>query len=173
METLLLRSSRWSASLFKSILLSILLLVLLTCLTACFGSSTPNPVATGPIDGTYIQSAENCAGTPSSGSAGATLVIANLTGTYTLPAKSDGCIVTMANTIAYSGSNGITSTQISKSCTASCSGAECTANTTAQTPVTGTYALSGSTLTLTFTNFICSSGGGGGTQTDINTLTKQ
>ena len=37
----------------------------------------------------------------------------------------------------------------------------------------GTFVLSGSTLTTTWTNFICAQGGGGGSQMDVKTFTKQ
>ena len=47
------------------------------------------------------------------------------------------------------------------------------ANDTTMTSTIGTYTLTGSALNLTFTNIDCSDDSGGGTETDVNALTKQ
>jgi hypothetical protein len=150
------------------------MLVLIPLLFAMMGagcnSDSGTPASAGPIDGTYTHTSEVCSGTPASVGT-AHLIISNATGSYVVSLIS-GCVITMGNTIVYSGTNGIAMTQVTKACSGTCSGSECTADSTVQPSVIGTYSLSGSTLTLTFTNYICSSHMGGGSETDVNTLTK-
>src|SRR4051794_158272 len=125
-------------------------------LAAGFAScnSDPAPAAAGPVDGTYTLTSETCAGAAHNGAVGSTLTVTNTTATFV--ATTGSCTTTYGITLAYSGTNGVVTQQVSKSCSSGCGGS-CMANNTAEPVISGTYSKSGSTLTLDFTNFICAS----------------
>ena len=148
-------------------------------LAGCLGSSDSTPTAAGPIDGTYI----NVSTPPTcfinggstqhadSGSLPATFVAIGGTFSY-LSTKNaaHSCQATDSGTLTFGASNSFTLTQTNQTCSSGCQPSDnCQANSTAQAANVGTYSLSGSTLTLTFTNSGCSSNSGNtGTDTEIN-----
>jgi hypothetical protein len=161
---------------FARVSIAVLSLSFAIAAAGCFGSSSSNPVTSGPIDGSYVLSGISCAGTaqtfPPSGVASMELIISNLTGSFIEVLSSDACTITQGQTNTYPSSGSISMTTVTTACGSNCTSGQCTAgNVSNPTAQSFTYTLSGSTLTMTGTsngNDGCTSG-----QAIVYTATKQ
>jgi|GEM_PF-4604567 len=142
----------------------------------CLSSSDGGGGASsGPLDGSFAISALTCNGSSTpflpTGAVAEFLVLANATGSF-ITSFSSGCVATEGNVYTYPSSTSFTMQTVNRVCSGtSCSGSECTANSTAGTAMTMNYSLSGTTLTLTRTsdgNDGCSNG-----QATVYTAAKQ
>lgn len=154
---------------WKSLIVSGALMTVIAMAGGCFGTEDL-PSATGPIDGSYAVSSVTCNGVAQSfGTAVMAMAISNLAGTFTQ--TDTGCVKTNPQTYTYPSSTTMTMADGATSCTpADCAGAGDCAS-TGGTAETYTYALSGSTLTLTRVDTagdMCTAG-----ETAIITLAKQ
>ena len=153
--------------------------------TALAGCNSDSGTSTGPnavgangqiISDTFAPVSGICNGNPQ-GKGPPTLVINGTSGTFSQALS--GCTNSGTLTLAYSGSNGLSLTQNIQLCNGSSSvgcgsnadSNSCTPSATPQTPLTGTFTGSGSTLVITFTNSTC--GSSGGTATEVDTWTAQ
>jgi hypothetical protein len=161
---------------FDVVVISALLIVL--CGIGCKdsgGDSAPTTSTSGTIDGTYTFSGLTCNGSTVTylpvGATSRYIIIKNLTGSN-ITSFSDGCVSTEGQVFTYPSSTTFTMQKVNQVCSgASCSGSECTANSTSGSALTMTFSVSGSTLTATRTsdgNDGCSTG-----QVTVYTLTKQ
>ena len=138
-------------------------------LAGCNSDPAAAVVTPGPIDGYYVNASTLgicCDSAPEGNHLPETLTLSGATFTLT-ETKSAGCIKTDTGTVSYSGTDGITITQLNQTCSAACSGgSDCNAS-GAQPADVGTYSLSGTTLTLTITNSPCNNAGTF-TSTEVN-----
>lgn len=160
---------------FRSKLMTLSGLLIALCGVGC-NDNKDSPVSTnGPIDGTYTITSLKCNGSTTTflpvGALSQYMIFKNLTGS-SVTAFSSGCVATEGQVFTYPSSTTFTMQKVNQVCSgASCSGSECTANSTQGTALTMTYSVSGSTLTTTRTsdgNDGCSNG-----QTTVYTMTKQ
>lgn len=122
----------------------------------CNSDPTPTAPTAGPIDGYYVdQNTEStCNGTNEGAHEPETMTLSGATFTHT-ETKGTNCVKTDTGPVSYSGTNGITITQLTQTCSSGCTGAGDCSPSGAQPANIGTYSLSGTTLTFTFTNSPC------------------
>jgi hypothetical protein len=143
--------------------------------SGCFGKDDEPAAASGPIDGSYLQSGMTCDGSTvspflPSGALSWAMIVSNTTGSQ-ITTYSSGCVKTKAQVFAYPASNQVAITEGATTCSAGCGGAECNPSSGSGSD-TLTYSISGSTYTFSKTDTLGDSGCTAG-QTVAYILTKQ